>query len=66
IGKNWTTRFVEKHSDRIKTTWSTPLESKRANAANLNTNKMWWDLLESTLHDYNIKSENIYAVDEVG
>ncbi|KAF8983105.1 hypothetical protein BDQ17DRAFT_1201909, partial [Cyathus striatus] len=66
VGKNWTTHFIEKHSDQLKTTWSTPLESKRADAVNPTTNKLWWDLLKLTLQDYNIKSKNIYAVDEVG
>lgn len=28
VGKNWTDRFVEKHSEAIKMSWSQPLETK--------------------------------------
>ncbi|KAF5334791.1 hypothetical protein D9611_012962 [Ephemerocybe angulata] len=66
VGKKWTHRFVEKHSDRIKTSWSTPLETKRAKAANPNSNDAWWKLLDKALKDYEVKPENIYAVDEAG
>jgi hypothetical protein len=32
VGKQWTHRFVEKYSSKIKMSWSTPLESKRGRA----------------------------------
>jgi hypothetical protein len=66
VGKKWTQRFIEKHSDQLKTAWSTPLESKRAQAVNPNTNAAWWELLGNTLEEHNIEVENIYGVDEVG
>ncbi|KAF5341659.1 hypothetical protein D9611_002144 [Ephemerocybe angulata] len=66
VGQAWTHRFVKKHSDRLKMAWSTPLESKRANAVNPTTNEAWWKLLGDTLTDYSIEPWNIYGVDEVG
>jgi hypothetical protein len=66
VGKNWTARFVEKHSDQLQTSWARPLESKRGRAVNPATNEAWFTLLGDTLTKYNIKEENIYGVDEVG
>lgn len=66
LGHNWTHRFVQKHSARIKTSWATSLEEKRGQGANPHANEAWWKLLGETLKEYNIKPENIYGVDEVG
>nr|GAT48919.1 predicted protein [Mycena chlorophos] len=49
VGKNWTQRFVEKYSDRLKTFWATDREQKRGQAANPTTHKLWYDLLEDVL-----------------
>ncbi|KDQ18849.1 hypothetical protein BOTBODRAFT_93184, partial [Botryobasidium botryosum FD-172 SS1] len=29
VGKRWTDRFVERHSERISMSWASPLDSKR-------------------------------------
>ncbi|KAF8834068.1 hypothetical protein BDN67DRAFT_862249, partial [Paxillus ammoniavirescens] len=29
VGKCWTQRFITKYRDRLKTSWSAPLDSKR-------------------------------------
>ncbi|KAF9440516.1 hypothetical protein P691DRAFT_793341 [Macrolepiota fuliginosa MF-IS2] len=66
VGKCWTQCFIEKHSDHLKTSWSTPLKSKCGDAVNKATNNAWWDLLGSVQTEYSIMPENIYGVDEVG
>lgn len=66
VGKNWVDRFLEKHSDRLKTFFASPLERARANAANPVTHKMFYDLLENTLKEHNIEPDCIYAADETG
>lgn len=66
VGHNWTHRFAEKYSDRIKLSWARPLETKRGRAVNPNNDKAWWDLLKETLTKYDIKEHNTYGVDEVG
>lgn len=66
VGKGWTARFIEKHSEKIKISWSRPLVAKRARAVNPITNEAWFSLLGDTMKKYNIKEENIYAVDEMG
>jgi hypothetical protein len=66
VGKGWTHRFVEKHSDRIRMAWATPLEEKRGRAVNPNTKAAWDELYGSTVKKYNIKAENLYGTDEIG
>ena len=66
VGINWTHRFAEKHSDRIKVSRSRALETKRGRAVNPTTNKAWWNLLEDTIKKYDIKQHNMYGVDEMG
>lgn len=66
VGKNWTDRFLEKHSDRLKTFYASPLDRTRANAVNPVTHKMFFDLLEKTLKEHNIDQDCIYAADETG
>src|SRR4051812_11334932 len=44
VGKNWTSRFVLRHSDQLKMTDSAPLEDKRGRCANPETNKVYWEL----------------------
>lgn len=66
VGKNWTQRFVEKHSDHLKTSWATSLDSKRGRAVNPSTNEAWWKLLGDVKQKYNIQPHNTYGVDEFG
>lgn len=49
VGINWTHRFCEKYSDRLRTYWSTTLDNKRGRAVNPITNKAYFDLLEEVL-----------------
>ncbi len=66
VGQNWTQRFVEKYSDRLKTSWSRPLDTKRGRAVNPHTHDAYFTLLEDTINKYQIDGDCIYAVDEVG
>lgn len=66
VGENWTYRFAQRNSERIKISRSRPLEDKRGRGANPNTNEAWWKLLGETIKKYDIKPHNIYGTDEVG
>lgn len=66
VGQNWTYRFAQRNTEKIKMARSRPLEDKRGRAANPHTNDAWWKLLGETITKYNIKPENIYGSDEVG
>ena len=66
VGKCWSDCFVAKHADHLKTSWASPLDSKRGRAVNPNTNKAWFDLLEAVSDKLSISEDCIYAVDEIG
>jgi hypothetical protein len=66
LGKNWTYRFISKHSDRVKVYLSSPLDSKRARAVNPNTDAAWFEMLGKILHKYKIDNDCLYGCDETG
>jgi hypothetical protein len=66
VGINWTYKFAMKHHDHLKLSDSRPLEDKHGRAINPHTNKAWFDLLEETIHKYDIQPEDTYGTDEVG
>jgi hypothetical protein len=70
VGKRWTDRFVEKHSDRLKPYWSRPLDGARARAVNPITKEAFFTTLKSTINgeegEEPIRPECMYGTDETG
>ena len=70
VGKNWTSRFLEKHSDRLWSYWCHPLENSQARAGNPQTKKKFFDLLEESIigdkDEEPILDELIFGSDETG
>lgn len=70
VGKQWTNRFMEKHSDVLGTYWSHSLDNARGRAVNPATNESWHNLLEEMLLTGDdgkpIAQECLWAVDETG
>lgn len=71
VGKQWTNRFVTKHSARLQSYWSHPLESARGRAVNENTKEEYFKLLKSALDGIDsdglpISPDLIYGTDETG
>ncbi len=70
VGHEWTYRFVERHSERLKPYWSRSLDTSRARAVNPHNHEEYFDLLEKTIKGSNgeeeIASECIYGMDETG
>ncbi|PPQ86722.1 hypothetical protein CVT24_012473, partial [Panaeolus cyanescens] len=66
VGKGWTARFMLRHADRLRMARSSPLEVKRSRAVNSHANDIWWEILGSTISEYDIKPHNIYGADECG
>ena len=46
VGKQWTHRFVERHSNRLHVYIARPLHDVRGKAANPEMNKLWYDIVE--------------------
>jgi hypothetical protein len=66
VGKNWTDRFVEKHSEAIKMSWSRPLGTKCGRAVNPFTKEAFYKLLGDTVKKYDISEDRTWGVDEIG
>ena len=49
VGKEWTFRFLERHSDRLHPYWSRPLDKSRARAVNPTSTAAYFNLLEEVL-----------------
>jgi len=66
VGRNWTARFILRHSDRLKTTDSAPLEDKRGRCANPETDAEYWSILDYTETHFKIRPETTFGSDEIG
>lgn len=66
IGENWTHRFINRQSNRLKMGNSRPLEDKRARTVNPTTNQEYWDILNNTVETYRITEATTFGVDEIG
>ncbi|KAJ7149854.1 hypothetical protein C8R43DRAFT_846151, partial [Mycena crocata] len=49
VGKQWSTRFVSDHADRLHMYWSRALDKSRARAVNPITKEEYFDLLEHVI-----------------
>jgi hypothetical protein len=49
VGRRWTSRFVEKHADRLTMYWAHPLDNTRGRAVNPITNTQWFDILGTVM-----------------
>lgn len=66
VGVQWPYRFIEKHDDRLRMTWSRSLHTNRGRAVNPVTNEEYFDLLGSTIGRYDIEQDCTWATDETG
>ncbi|KAF7335093.1 DDE-domain-containing protein [Mycena venus] len=65
VGENWPQRFKERHPD-LKVKWTSSLEECRARALNPAVVSKYFALLKETIDQFDIKSKNIYNMDEKG
>lgn len=66
VGKNWVSRFLERHHDRVQTFWSKKLDTQRAQSLNPENVTHWFSIVKSEIVDKAIQPENIYGMDESG
>jgi hypothetical protein len=70
LGHNWVDRFTLKHRDRLKSSWSRPLDKIRAQAGNPVAKADYFMKLKATIdgeeEDESIPPELMYAGDETG
>jgi len=70
LGHNWVDRFILKHRDRLRGSWSRPLDKIRAQAGNPVAKEDYFAKLKTAIEgeeeEEPIPSELIYGVDESG
>jgi hypothetical protein len=66
LGKNWASRFITKHHDRLGMYWSSAIDSSRGRAVNPITKAEYFRLLEEIRGRHDIPDELLYAADETG
>lgn len=66
LGTHWVSRFIERHFDKLKTYWSKPLDTQRAQCLNPTAVADWFRILKEELVNKNVAVENIYGMDESG
>ena len=66
LGKNWATRFITKHHDRLGMYWSSAMDSSRGRAVNPITKAEYFRLLKDVTEEYDIPDELVYGADETG
>lgn len=70
VGKEWTQRFVDRHSQRLKPYWSRALDKARARAVNPHNVDAYFKLLKEAVDggegEEPIPPECIYGMDETG
>src|SRR5712672_433413 len=70
VGHNWTDRFILKHKDRLRGSWSRPLDKARAQAGNPIAKADYFAKLKTVIEGEEgknpIPAELMYGVDETG
>ena len=65
-GKNWVSRFIKRHKDKIKSSYLAPVDIARKRADNPYQYKLFYELLKEKIEKYKIKEHNMYNIDEKG
>ena len=66
LGKNWATRFITKHHNRLGMYWSSAMDNSQGRAVNPITKAEYFNLLKEAREEYNIADELLYGTDETG
>jgi hypothetical protein len=66
LGRDWGSRFITKHHNRLGMYWSTALDSSRGRAVNPITKEEYFKILKEVRETYHIPDELVYGADETG
>ncbi|EED23179.1 conserved hypothetical protein [Talaromyces stipitatus ATCC 10500] len=65
-GKNWASRWLKAHSDKVISRYSTGLDSDRKKADSAYKYALYFELIGRKIRQYNLGPEQIYNMDEKG
>ena len=64
--ESWVTRFLHRYRDRVILQWTTGMDSNRHNAESGYKYKLYFDLLQQKITEYDIEPAHTYNIDEKG
>ena len=62
----WVSDLLRRHTDRLLTAWTTPMEAGRHQADSYEKYRCYFDLVHSKMAQYELLPENTYNMDEKG
>ncbi|KAL3707621.1 hypothetical protein TMatcc_005602 [Talaromyces marneffei ATCC 18224] len=65
-GKNWASRWLKAHSDKVISRYSKGLDSDRKKADSAYKYTLYFELIGRKIEQYNLTSDQIYNMDEKG
>ena len=66
VSESWVTRFLHRHQDQLTSQWTSAMDSNRHNAESGYKYKLYFDLLQQKITEYNIEPAHTYNMDEKG
>ena len=66
LGKRWADRFLERHAEELIIKWSHGIDHSRKNADSFINYKLYFELLQQKIEEYEIEPRHMYNMDEKG
>ena len=66
VSESWVTRFINKYTIDLISQYSTGMDADRHNADSYSKYKLYFDLLQAKIDEYNVEVEDTYNMDEKG
>jgi hypothetical protein len=66
VSESWVTRFINKYSIHLISQYSTGMDANRHNVNSYTKCKLYFDLLQAKIAQYNVDAEHTYNMDKKG
>jgi hypothetical protein len=66
VSESWVTRFINKYTIDLISLYSTGMDADRHNADSYSKHKLYFDLLQAKIDEYNVEVGDTYNMDEKG
>ena len=65
-GKNWVSRWLKQHDDKLVSAYTTGIDSSRKKADSAFKYSLYFNALKEKMEEYDVQPEDIYNMDEKG
>ncbi|RYN88163.1 hypothetical protein AA0119_g12098 [Alternaria tenuissima] len=66
VSESWVTRFIDRQQDQFTPRWTTAMDANRHAADSSTKYKLYFELLQHKIAEYNVDAEHTYNMDEKG